>query len=61
MKGEGKKLRPIQYGNFTILKKIGDNAFHLDFSTCMHMYSVMNVENLKLYEPPWIMDTKEFG
>jgi len=25
------------------------------------MYSVVNVENLKLYEPPLIMDTEEVG
>ena len=25
------------------------------------MYSVVNVENLKLYEPPLIMDTDEMG
>ena len=29
MKGEGKKLRPIRYGPFTIFSKIRDNAFHL--------------------------------
>ena len=27
----------------------------------MQMYFVVNVENLKLYEPPLIMDTKEMG
>ena len=27
----------------------------------MKMYSVVNVENLKLYEPPLIMDTEEVG
>jgi len=27
----------------------------------MQMYSVMDVENLKLYEPPLIMDTNEVG
>ena len=27
----------------------------------MQMYSVVNVENLKLYEPPLIMDTEEVG
>ena len=25
----------------------------------MHIYSVVNVENLKLYEPPMIIDPKE--
>ena len=27
----------------------------------MQMYSIVNVENLKLYEPPSIMDTEEVG
>lgn len=27
----------------------------------MQMYSIVNVENLKLYEPPLIMDTEEVG
>ena len=61
MKGEGKKLWPIRYGPFTILEKIGNNAFRLDFPVYMQMYLVVNVENLKLYEPPLIMDTDEVG
>jgi len=27
----------------------------------MKMYSIANVENLKLYEPPLIIDTEEVG
>ena len=54
-------MQPIQYGPFTILEKIGNNAFRLDFPIYMQMYSVVNVENLKLYEPPLIMDTEEVG
>ena len=30
MKGEGKKLKPIRYGPFDILEKIGTDAFCLD-------------------------------
>jgi len=41
------------------LENIGDNVFLLDLPTYMQMYSVVNVENLKLYEPPLVMDTKE--
>ena len=59
MKGEGKKLNPIRYGPFTILEKIGTNAFHLELPPYMQIYSVVNVENLKLYEPPMIMDERE--
>jgi len=56
MKGEGKKLKPIRYGPFEILEKIGTNAFRLNLPPYMQIYSVVNVENLKLYEPPMIMD-----
>jgi hypothetical protein len=59
LKGEGKKLKPIQYGPFTILEKSGTNAFQLDLPPYMHIYSVVNVENLKLFEPPMIMDQGE--
>ena len=58
LKGEGKKLKPIRYGPFIILEKIGTNAFHLDLPPYMQIYSVVNVENLKLYEPPMIMDER---
>jgi hypothetical protein len=47
LKGEGKKLKPIHYGPFTILEKSGTNAFRLDLPPYMHIYSVVNVENLK--------------
>ena len=59
MKGEGKKLRPIRYGPFKNLEKTGTNAFHLDLPAYMKMYSVVNVENLKIYEPPMIIDEDE--
>ena len=56
MQGEGKKLKPIRYGPFNIIKKVGNNAFELDFPSYMQMYSVVNVENLRLYETPLIDD-----
>ena len=56
MQGEGKKLNPIHYGPFKILKKVGNNAFQIDLPSYMQMYSVVNVENLRLYEPPLIAD-----
>ena len=56
MQGEGRKLKPIRYGPFEIFKKIGTNAFHLNLPPYMQIYSVLNVENLKLYEPPMILD-----
>jgi hypothetical protein len=59
LKVEGKKLKPIRYGPFKILDKIGNNAFHLDLPPYMQMYAFVNVENLKLYEPPLIDDQGE--
>ena len=60
MTGEGKNLRPIRYGPFRIVKKIGTYSFYLDILSYMHMYSIINVENLKLYEPPIIVDEVEY-
>lgn len=59
LKGEGKRLKSIRHGPFKIVEKIGDNAFRLDFPPYMQIYSVVNVDKLKLYEPPMIMD--EYG
>jgi hypothetical protein len=59
VKGEGKKLNPIHYGTFTILEKSGTNYFLLDIPPYMKVYSVVNVEKLKLFEPPMIMDQGE--
>jgi hypothetical protein len=56
MIGEGKNLRTILYSPFKILENIGTNSFHLDLPSYMQMYLVVNVEHLKLYEPPMIMD-----
>ena len=56
MQGEGKKLKPIHYGPFKILKKVGNNAFQLDLPSYMQMHSIFNVEKLRFYEPPLIVD-----
>jgi hypothetical protein len=37
IKGEGTNLRPILYGSFNILEKIGTNTFRLDLPTYMKM------------------------
>ena len=56
IQGEGRKLKPIRYGPFKILDQVGNNAFRLNFPPYMQIYFVVNVENLKLYEPPMIVD-----
>ena len=59
LKGEGKKLKPIHYGPFTILEKSVTNAFCLHLPPYMHIYSVVNIDKLKPFEPPMIMDQDE--
>jgi len=59
MQGEGKNIKPIHYGLFKILDKIGTNAFLLELPPYMQIYSVVNMENLILYEPPMIKDQGE--
>ena len=59
MTGESKKLNRIKYSPLRIVEKIGINGFHLDVPSYMHMYLVIIVKNLKLYEPPLIMDEVE--
>jgi hypothetical protein len=38
-------------GHFELLEKVGDNAYIFNLLIYMHIYLVVNVENLKLYEP----------
>jgi hypothetical protein len=59
LKGEGNKLKPIRYGPFTILEKSSTNAFCLDLPPYRQIDLVVNVENLKRFEPPMIMDQDE--
>ena len=59
MQGEGKKLKPIRYGPFKILEKIGENDFRLDLPAYMHIYSVVNADSLRLFEPSLIEDPEE--
>jgi hypothetical protein len=35
---------------FEVLEKVGDNAYKLNLPPYTHIYSVLNVENLNLYE-----------
>eukprot|EP00253_Pinus_taeda_P010104 PITA_10104 len=59
IQGEGKKLKPIRYGPFRIPKTIGENALRLDLPTYMQIYSVMNANCLRLFEPSMIKDPEE--
>jgi hypothetical protein len=41
----------MRYGPFEVLQKVGDSAYRPSLPPYMCIYSVVNVENLKLYEP----------
>jgi hypothetical protein len=48
------------YGPFEVLEKVGDNSYRLSLPPYMCIYSVVNVENLKLYEPSMLdQETEE--
>ena len=50
-KGHHHKLLPIRYGSYTILDKIGENAYRLDLPPQLGIHNVINVNHLKLFEP----------
>jgi len=58
LQGYGKKIKALQYGPFKVLEKVGDNACKLCLPPYKCIYSVLNVENLKLYEPS-MLDKEE--
>jgi hypothetical protein len=49
--GHHHKLLPIRYGLYTILDNIGENAYRLDLPPQLGIDNVINVNNLKLFEP----------
>jgi hypothetical protein len=59
LQGPGKKIKALWYGPFEILEKVGDNAYRLSLPPYMCIYSVVNVENLKLYEPSMLDQEEE--
>jgi hypothetical protein len=50
LQGPSKKIKALRYGPFEVLEKVGDNAYKLNLPPYIHIYSIVNVENLKLYE-----------
>jgi hypothetical protein len=62
LQGPGKKIKALWYGPFEVLEKVGDNSYRLSLPPYMCIYSVVNVENMKLYEPSMLdQETKEQG
>ena len=59
LQGPGKSIKALQCGTFVILEKVGDNTNRLILPPYMKIYSVVNVENLKLYEPSMLDQEEE--
>ena len=51
LQGHGNTIKELRYGPFEVLEKVGDNSYKLNLPPYMCIYSIMNVKNLKLYEP----------
>jgi len=58
LQGSGKNIKSMWYGHFEVVEKVVDNSYRLSLSPYMHIYLVMNVENLKLFEPT-MLDKEE--
>lgn len=50
--GQHHKLHPLRYGPYTVLECIGENAYRLDLPPQLGIHNVMNVNNLRRFEPP---------
>lgn len=59
LQGPSDKIKSLRYGPFEIVKKVGDNAYQLILPPYMHIYSIVNVKNLKLYEPSMLDQEEE--
>lgn len=49
-KGHHHKLHQLRYGPYTVLERVGENAYRLDFPAQLGVHDVLNVNNLKLFE-----------
>jgi hypothetical protein len=59
LQGHGKKIKALYYGHFEVLEKVGDNTYRLSLPPYMCIYSVVDVENLKLYDPSMLDQEEE--
>jgi len=51
-KGQHHKMHPLRYGPYKILERIGDNAYRHKLPPQLGIHDVLNVNNLKPFEPP---------
>jgi hypothetical protein len=51
LQGPSKKIKALQYGPFEVWEMVDDNSYKLILPSYMCIYSAVNVENTKIYEP----------
>lgn len=51
LQGPTKNIKALQHSPFEGLEKVGGNVYRFSLPPYMQIYSILNVENLKLYEP----------
>jgi hypothetical protein len=49
--GPSKNIKDIWYGPFDVLEKVGDNSYRNNLPPYIFIYSIVNVDNLKHYDP----------
>ena len=59
LQGLAKEVKALRYGPFEIMEKVGDNSYQLNLQPYMHIYSIVNKDNLKLYEPSMLYQEEE--
>jgi hypothetical protein len=59
LQGPRKKNKALRYGPFEAVEKVGDNTYRLNLPPYMRIYLVVNVENLKLYDPSILHQEEE--
>ena len=52
--GPYRKLKPLRYGSYSILKHIGENSFQLDIPSFLGFLPVSNVDLLRPYHAPFL-------
>jgi hypothetical protein len=58
LQGPGKKIKGLRYDPFEVLEKVKNNTYILFVHTYMCIYLVVNVDNLKVYDPS-LLDLEE--
>ena len=53
-----RKLKPLQYGPYSILRQIGENDFQLDIPACLGLHPVFNVDLIQPYHAPLLEQNK---